>query len=63
MVGACACVAAGSATIQTSCRMGTAVIPLQISKLVVSCFSAKLLCDSALLCLDDQVCFYADSLL
>ena len=53
--------------IQTSCKVGTAVVDLQMSKLVVMHFSAELLCDSALLCSDSQrhavPCHICDQLL
>ncbi len=67
LVGACAHVAVGSAIIQTSCKVGTAVVDLQMSKLVVTHFSAELLCDAALLCSDRQQhgvpCHICDQLL
>ncbi len=43
-------------------NLGTAVIDLQMRKLVITCFSAGLMCDSALLCSDDEACFHAGGL-
>ncbi len=59
LVGACAHAAVGSARIQTSCKVGTAVVNLQMRKLVVTCFSVMLLCDSVFLRSDDEPCSHA----